>query len=584
MPEPPTTHPDIPPTAVSRTSTLENHTGSWKYIRPLYQDRVAPCNAACPVGIDIEGYMNLLREDRVDEARDLLLRENPMPAITGRVCHHPCEIACNRTAFDEPVSIHAVERELGDLELEAPWPTAPRQTRTENVAVVGSGPAGLACAYHLVRMGYGVTVFEDADEPGGMLRLGIPEYRLPRSVLDRQIDRIAALGVDIWCGVRIGRDLQWQDLDFDAVFIASGAHRSRGSGMDGESHPRIRSGLEFLRYVNAGGRPDLGRRVVVVGGGNTAIDCARTAHRLGSDALVLYRRTRDEMPAIAEEIEEAQREGVELMFLAAPVASRATGDTLHGLECTRMRLGAPDESGRRRPIPSDEAPLSVLADTVLTAIGEVPDLDFLERSPDRAGSTLRVSDWGVTSQPAVFAGGDATDAPRSVADALGSGKRAAIGIDAYLRTLAGEDATRDEWNALRYGQTGNVSATRWRHDDPVRREAPVNDVVAFEQLNVNHFDHAPRHRDQHLSLGELNTGFDEVNHGLSHDAALAEARRCFNCGVCNECELCLIFCPDVAISRRPEGGFTIDMEYCKGCGVCAAECPRGAMVMTKEGV
>lgn len=572
----------IPPVAVSRTSTLENHTGSWKYTRPRYRDGVAPCNAACPVGIDIEGYMNLLREDRIDEARDLLLRENPMPAVTGRVCHHPCELACNRSQFDDPVSIHAIERDLGDLELAAPLPVPPPRTRPQAVAVIGSGPAGLTCAYHLARLGYRVTVFEEADEPGGMLRLGIPEYRLPRSVLNRQIERIAGHGVDIRCGVHVDRNVRWRDLGFDAVFVASGAHRSRESGVTGEPHPRIQAGLQFLKLVNRGERPDLGRRVVVVGGGNTAIDCARTARRLGAEALVLYRRTRADMPAIAEEIEEAQREGVEFSFLAAPTAARLTGHTLRGLQCTRMRLGPPDDSGRRRPVPTDEAPFSVLADTVLTAIGEVPDLTFLDERVAREGPTLRVSDDGATNQPAVFAGGDTTDAPHSVADALGSGKRAAIGIDRYLRTLAGEEISSDEWSTLRYGPTGNVSVTRWRHDDPVRREAPVNELIPFTHLNVHHFEHAPTHRDTHRNIDGLTTDFGEVNRGLTHGAALAEAQRCFNCGVCNQCELCLIFCPDVAISRRVEGGFTIDMEYCKGCGVCAAECPRGAMVMTQE--
>jgi 2-oxoacid:acceptor oxidoreductase delta subunit (pyruvate/2-ketoisovalerate family) len=573
----------IPPIAVSQTSTLVNHTGSWKYIRPQYRDRVAPCNVACPVGIDIEGYMNLLREGREEEARDLLLRENPMPAVTGRVCHHPCEDSCNRVQFDQPVAIHAVERTLGDMELDAPLPRPPGRTRQETVGIVGSGPAGLSCAYHLARLGYAVTVYEDGAEPGGMLRPGIPEYRLPRDVLDKQIARIEAQGVEIRCGMRVGDDPGWDQLGHDAVFIAAGAHRSRDAGMEGERVPGIERGLEFLKRVNAGERPDLlGKRVVVVGGGNTAMDCARTALRLGAEPLVLYRRGRAEMPAIPQEVEEADHEGVAFVYLAAPTASRSVNGRLVGLECTRMELGPPDESGRRRPMPTERGRFSVRADLVLTAIGEATDLDTLQSHVDSEAGGVRIGRLGTTSQAAVFAGGDVANEPRTVADALGSGKRAALGIDLYLRRMAGE-LSDESLAALRLGG-GNVSMTRWRQDDPVRRATPANEVVSGEQMNLNYFEHAARHEDEHLDEVSATHAFDEANRGLSHDAALAEARRCLNCGVCNECELCLIFCPDLAISRRTDGGFEIDMNYCKGCGVCAAECPRGAITMTQEGL
>lgn len=573
----------IPPIAVSQTSTLVNHTGSWKYIRPQYRDRVAPCNAACPVGIDIEGYMNLLREGREEEARDLLLRENPMPAVTGRVCHHPCEAACNRQHFDEPVSIHAVERRLGDVELDTPLSDPPPRTRHETIGVVGSGPAGLSCAYHLARLGYAVTVYENAAEAGGMLRLGIPEYRLPRDVLDKQIARIESQGVVIRYGVRVGDGLGWDDLDHDAVFIASGAHRSREAGMQGENVPGIERGLEFLKQVNAGERRDLrGKHVVVVGGGNTAIDCARTALRLGGDVLVLYRRGRAEMPAIPQEIEEAAQEGVEFVFLAAPTASRSVDGRLVGVECTRMELGRPDESGRRRPVPTESGGFSVCADLVLTAIGEATDLATLDSYLETEAGGVQIGTLGKTSQAAVFAGGDVANEPRTVADALGSGKRAALGIDLYLRRMAGEP-TEETLESLRLG-TGNVSMTRWRRDDPVRRADAVNQVVKFEQMNLAYFEHEARRGDVHRDAREATQTFEEANRGLSTDAALAEARRCLNCGVCNECELCLIFCPDLAIRRRPEGGFEIDMNYCKGCGVCAAECPRGAITMLQEGL
>lgn len=574
----------LPPVAASSTSTRVNRTGSWKYVQPVYRDRVAPCDEACPVGIDIEGYMDLLRQGRLEDAIDLLLRENPLPAVTGRVCDHPCEVGCNRRRFDEAVSIHAIERVLGDLAAElgaAVEPArAPGPRRKERVAVVGSGPAGLGCAYSLARLGYRVTVFEAAEEPGGMLRLGIPEYRLPRAVLDREIERIRRAGVEIRCGVRVGEELPWAALDeFDAVFLGTGAHQSQPVGVKGEDLPGVRAGLDFLKEVNAGARPDVGRRVVVVGGGNTAMDCARTALRLGAEVTVLYRRGRAEMPAIPAEVDEAEREGVRFVFLAAPVAFHAAGGRLGAVECVRMRLGSPDASGRRRPVPTGER-FTVSADTALTAIGEVAEPEVLPRGITREDGAVSVDPFGMTSWPRFFAGGDMAGQPRTVAHALGSGKRAAIGIHRYLRAVAGDELSGPPVDGLRYGPRGNASVTRLLCDDPVFRTAPVNEVVPFEDLNVNHFVHVPRNPDGHLSPEASRCGFAEVNLGLTREAALAEARRCFNCGVCNRCELCLIFCPDVAIRRRANGqGFEIDLEYCKGCGVCVAECPRGAMTM-----
>ncbi|HSJ15613.1 MAG TPA: NAD(P)-binding protein [Longimicrobiales bacterium] len=567
--------------SVSSTTTEMNRTGSWKYIRPVYHDRVAPCNERCPVGIDIEGYMNLLREDRIDEAVDLLLRENPMPAVTGRVCDHPCEQACNRCGLDGAVAIHAVERMLGDRALERPYPAAPLRQR-EQVGVVGSGPAGLACAYHLARLGYPVTVFEAAREPGGMLRLGIPEYRLPRAVLDLQLDRIRELGVNFVCGVRLGGDLQWNVLSwFDAVFMAPGAHLPRPLGVPGEGHARVRQGLDFLADVNGGQRPDVGGRVLVIGGGNTAMDCARTARRLGGAVSVMYRRTRAEMPAIAEEIQDAEAEGVSLEFLAAPVAFHPLDAGVLDAEFERMVLGEPDASGRRSPVPTGER-FRTRADLVLLATGENASIESLPLNVDIERGAIRVDELGTTTVRAFFAGGDAAGHERTVAHALGAGKRAALGIDRYLRQARGERELRDPVQTR--VASGNLSMTRWRGDDPVRRVDPVEEVVGPADVNLTHFAPAARHAD-HKPNGETATTFVEVNLGLSAADALAEAHRCFNCGVCNECELCLIYCADVAI-RRTEGGarFEIDLDYCKGCGVCAEECPRGAISMTREGL
>ena len=570
----------IPPVAVSQTSTLVTRTGSWKSIRPVYHDRVAPCNQACPVGIDIEGYMNLLRENRVDDARDLLLAENPMPAVTGRVCHHPCENACNRRFMDGAVSIHAVERMIGSLPHLGVL-HAPAVPRTERVAVVGSGPAGLACAYHLARLGYPVTVFEAAAQAGGMLRLGIPEYRLPRAVLDRDIDRIAAQGVTIRCGTHVGVDPTWQSLlaEYKSVCVATGAHTSRALGVKGEDLAGVLPGLAFLRQVNAGGRPNLGRHVVVVGGGNTAMDCARSALRLGASVTVAYRRTRDEMPAINEEIEDAQREGAQLTFLANPVEFAETGGRVSGVVCERMALGEPDASGRRRPVPTGER-FTIAADTVLTAIGEMSYLDGFPDDVTREGSGLPVDALGQTSRASLFAGGDVTDLERTVADALGAGKRAAIGIDRHLRAVAGDGQDKPEPDALRFGG-GNVSALRWTGRDPVHRVAPINTVVEFSDLNISQFARVARHADTHETSG-MAFGFAEVNTGLTSAQAIDEAHRCLNCGVCTQCDVCLIFCPDAAISHGADGSYEIALDYCKGCGICVAECPRGAITMTRD--
>jgi len=596
-----------PSLAANTASTLANRTGSSMRARPVYQDMVAPCNAACPVGTDVEGALNLLREGRVAEARDLLLRENPMPAVTGRVCDHPCQTACNRAFFDDAVNIHAVERMLGDLEPDVHAPV-PARIRKEKVAVVGSGPAGLACAYHLARLGYEVNVFEAEPEPGGALRYGIPEYHLPREVLAREIQRIRSQGVNFHCGVRVGGNLSWKELEsHDAIFLASGARVNRPLELAGQDPADVRPGLEFLREAKAGDRGTVGRHVVVVGGTDTAVDCARTALRLGAEPVVICQGTRADLSASTEAFDEAIREGVRFEFQVWPVAVQTSEHAEHeeaieairamyvegegnrprtrlvSVECVRMRVSEPGPSGERRSVPIPGSNFMLPADTLLTALGEEPDLDFLPSEITRKGYVVKVDEFGRTNHPGFFAGGDITGEARTVAHSLGSGKRAAIGIDRHLREKAGEPVTAADPKALRYGGTGNFSITRWRKDDPVHRTGEVNDVVPFERLNLAHFKSVPGKPDRHRSFEERRSSFAEANLGLTPNEALAEARRCFECGVCNQCELCLIFCPDAAIQRHPDGhGFTLSEQYCKGCGICVAECPRGAKVMTRE--
>jgi NADPH-dependent glutamate synthase beta subunit-like oxidoreductase len=595
----------VPPIAVSTGSTLANRTGSWKYIQPIYQDRVAPCNAHCPVGIDVEGWMDLLRQGKVAEARDLLVRENPMPAVTGRVCDHPCESACNRAAYDEAVSIRSIERMLGDL---APAEVAPAaaRTRKERVAVIGSGPAGLACAYHLARMGYAVNVFEADDEPGGWLRYGIPEYRLPRAVLAHEIERIRGEGVIVRCGARVGDNLAWREIEaHDAVFLATGARVSRPFAWSGHDVAGVRPGPEFLHEYRGGARVEVGRRVVVVGGTDTAVDCARTALRLGAEVTVLVPEAREAMPAHADAVAQAIAEGVRFEFLTTPVRAQSSehaedeqaldaigtmydeGDgprpsaRLVGVECVRLQPAAGDAPA----LPVQGGGFFLPADTLLTALGEEPDFGFLPADITRRGFVIRADELGRTSRPGFFAGGDVTGERRTVAHSLGAGKRAAIGIDRWLREKAGETLPPLDLAALRYGGVGNVSVTRWRGDDPVHRTNELNEMVPFDMLNMAHFPKVPRNPDRLRPADELRSGFDEANLGLSTAAALAEAKRCFNCGVCNMCGLCMVFCPDVAIKPHASGhGYSLSYKYCKGCGVCVEECPRGAMTMTREGL
>jgi NADPH-dependent glutamate synthase beta subunit-like oxidoreductase len=594
----------VPPIAVSSTTTMANRTGSWKYIRPIYQDKIAPCNANCPVGIDLEGAMNLLRQGRVDEAKSLVLRENPLPGVTGRLCERPCELACNRAQYDEAVSIHAVERMLGDHGPEI-YEDPPR-ARGEKVAIVGSGPAGLACAWHLARLGYAVDVFEAEAEPGGRLRWEVPEYRLPREVLKREIDRIRALGVTLRTGTRVGVDVLWQELGmYDAVFLAGAPRRVAPIDLPGTADVEgVCAGRAFLRSTCEKKAPLLCRRVTVLGAGDLAVDCARSAVRRGGKVTVVSDRPFAALTANPDAVKEAFREGVRFVFDARPLAARTSDDPpddwdgtiepadvlqadgygvrprLVGVQFARLGPGSTGAAGGTAgPGERFFQPTDVLID----ARPETAELTSLPAELTRAGGVIATDAFGRTSREGYFAGGEAAGQGATVAQALGSGKRAAIGIDRLLRTRAGEPVPALDAEALRYGGTGNMSMTRWRGDDPVFRTNELNQVVTFELLNMAHFARVPAHIDRHLDVDHRGFGWAETNLGLTHKQALDEAARCFNCGVCNECELCMIFCPDVAIKKQSQG-FSLSYKYCKGCGVCVEECPRGAMTMTREGL
>ncbi len=558
---------EMPMMPASVASTLYNKTGSWRYMRPLYANQTPPCNAACPAGEDIVMYLQLTAQGRYAEAWQTIVRENPFPGVCGRVCPHPCESECNREHLGGAIAIHCQERFLADYaaahELDLPAVDAP--PREERVAVVGAGPAGLSCAYHLRRMGYRVTVFEASGQPGGMMRL-IPEYRLPKRVLEREIGAIVALGVEMKTGVRLGVDLSWEDLqDYAAVFLAVGQSVSRELGVPGEDAAGVLHGIEFLARVERGQKVDLGQKVAVIGGGNTAMDAARTARRLGAEVTILYRRSRAEMPAIDEEVNETLDEGVKIEFLCAPVAVLTENGRVRGLRLTRMELGAPDASGRRRPLPVAGSEYELEFDTVIPALGQVTDLSFLRAEVQTERGRIVTDERAATACPPIFAGGDAVTAFGTVTAAVGSGKRAALAIDCFLRGV--ERPFPD--------LAHNVQAVPRRRDPT---------VIRFENLNTAYFEEEPRPQERQLPAAERVTSFAEVNRGYSEEVALNEARRCFSCGTCNECDNCLIFCPDVAVLRgdSDDEPFVFNYDYCKGCGICVSECPRHAIVFEEE--
>jgi len=530
-------------------SSRANKTGSWRTERAVYVDRLPPCNNACPAGENIQAWLYEAEEGDggYERAWRKIMEENPFPAIMGRVCYHPCETACNRAQLDEAVGINSVERFLGDEGIRKGWKVAVEARPTgKRVLVVGAGPSGLSAAYHLALRGHAVTIREAGPLAGGMMRFGIPKYRLPRDVLDAEVQRILDLGVELELNAKV-TDLigAMRDGPFDAAFLVVGAQIGKRAYIPAGSAAKVIDAVTMLHQLEEGEQPLLGRRVAIYGGGNTAIDAARTAKRLGaSDAIIVYRRTRDRMPAHDFEVAEAEEEGVLVKWLSTIKHVGA-----ERLVIERMEL---DETGFPQPTGETE---ELAADSLVLALGQETDLSLLDGVPslEVTDGVVQVGPDMMTGCPGVFAGGDMVPAERSVTVGVGHGKRAARNVDAWLR--------------------GAEPTTPRKHA-----------IAEFEDLNTWYYADAPRAEQPRLEAVRRQSTFEEVVQGLDESNTLYEARRCMSCGNCFSCDNCYGVCPDNAVLKRGEPGerYGIDYDFCKGCGLCVAECPCGAIEMIPE--
>ncbi|HYA00189.1 MAG TPA: NAD(P)-binding protein [Candidatus Binatia bacterium] len=531
-------------------TSLANRTGTWRTERPVYVHRIPPCADKCPAGENCQQWLYHAEERGYEAAWRQIMEDNPLPAVMGRVCYHPCETACNRAQLDEAVGINAVERFLGDEALRRGWKVAPSAADSgKRVLVVGAGPSGLSAAYQLRRRGHQVVIRDAGSAPGGMMRFGIPRYRLPRDVLDAEIQRILDMGVELELDHTVTDILaEIRDGGFDATFLAVGAHIGRHTYIPAGDAAKIVDAVSLLRSMESGERPMLGRRVAVYGGGNTAMDAARTAKRLGAtEAIVVYRRTRERMPAHDMEVEEALQEGVQMKWLST-VKHAAAGKLL----IERMEL---DQTGFPQPTGQFE---ELEADSLILALGQDADLSLLAGLPgiEVKDGVVAVDGTMMTGYPGIFAGGDMVPAERTVTVGIGHGKKAARNIDGWLR--------------------GSAYSPEARHE-----------LAAFEGLNTWYYSDAPLQVRPQLDLARRQSTFDEVVGGLDEDNALFEARRCLSCGNCFACDNCYGVCPDNAVHKVEPGvayGYEIDLDYCKGCGLCATECPCGAIAMVPEAI
>lgn len=524
-------------------------TGSIRKSKPEYVDFFPPCNNACPAGENIQAWLSLAQEGKIEDAWRKLTEQNPMAAIHGRVCYHPCENSCNRKDLDSSVSIHAVERFLGDEALKNNWQFYPPKTLTgKKIMIVGAGPSGLSAAYHLRKLGHEVTVFEAGPVAGGMMNFGIPAYRMPRNILQAEIKRIENFGVKIVLNYKVQDILKEKENGgFDAVFVAIGAHLAKKVNIPAQEASKILDAVSFLKEAdeNSDNKPLLGRRVAIYGGGNTAMDAARTAKRLGADeAMIIYRRDREHMPAHEFEVDEALSEGVKIHWLSTIKNMETSSITVEKMQVVNGKA-----------VPTGEYE-TLEADSLILALGQEADTDFLKHIEGitfkEDGTTVEVNPSMMTGYPGIFAGGDMVPSERTVTIATGHGKKAARNIDAWLRNST-------------YEKPAN------------------NPLVTIEKLQIWFKTNAETRAQQHLEIEKAVETFDEIVAGYTTEEAVYEAQRCLSCGNCFECDSCYGACPEGAISKNGKGeGYTINYDLCRGCGVCAEQCPCHALDMVLE--
>jgi NADPH-dependent glutamate synthase beta subunit-like oxidoreductase len=562
-------------------STLGNKTGSWRFARPRYDEKTSPCSAACPAGEDIARIEMLATQGLFKEAWEMILLENPFPSVCGRVCFHPCEDLCNRREFDAAVAIHSLERFLADTAIR--YGIKPdlekKPSRKQKIAVVGAGPAGLSAAWFLTLLGYSCRVFEASAEAGGILRWGIPAYRLPLTALRHDIHQIEAQGVSILTESPVTAEvLETLKKDFDAVFMGCGHGRGMAMHVPGEHLTGVAEGLDFLRQIREGQAPACQGVSAVIGGGNTAVDVARSIVRLGGKALLLYRRRRRDMPAFDPEVEMALEEGVELQELLAPVTVAKEGEKI--LLTLQEMMIAGEENSRGRIVPDHGKIRQIPVDRVFKAIG-AQTLEVWHEPDPAYQEMLRLSHTVLESRgtgAVMVFGGDLTNATKSVVHAIASGKQAAMALDALFQEGIGGVVPKLE--ACQVGDGRSLSMEVYLGG---QRRLRNPHVVRYGEINTDHFQFSPRITQPRLLREERARSFEEIDLKISAQLAMKEAERCFNCGLCNQCDNCYIYCPDtsVILERNPQGRH-IDYDYCKGCGLCVVECPRNAMSLGEE--
>ena len=557
---------------ISYESTEIIETGNWSSLKPQTANLTAPCREHCPVGTDIPGFIDLVQRGHYEKALEAIVLENPLPGVCGRVCHHPCESACNRSQWDESVSIRALERFVASRAKMPKMPFSPScPSSSRKIAIVGSGPAGLACAYFLALLGHCAVIYEEKSEPGGVLRWGIPQFRLPVQILKRDLKRIFPLPIELKTGCRVGRDIALNDLmGFDAIFLSPGAERSAPLSVAGENLAGVWAGVEFLKKIRAGAKMSPGKETLVIGGGNTAIDVARTASRLGSRVTVAYRRTRAAMLAVPEEIQEAEEEGIQFEFLVQPVKIERVLDERLAVTFQRMESAGLDSANRPAVFPVAGEFMTLIADTVIAAVGERVDLTWVPKEMVKNGHIVP------EFNSRIFAGGDAVLQPRTVVSAIASGKKAAILIDAIF---CGMDKTR-VLSKIQIGSRGSLSMKAYLAGKERGNWSERPKIITAQEINPLYIEFSRRQKDKKVGPIARLKNFSEVNLTMGASQARRAAARCHSCGVCNFCGSCYYFCPEGVITIDPGDGLrTVDFAHCKGCGVCMRSCLRGALRM-----